>query len=98
MMKKEMKPAPSKGSKAGTAPLAGGTGRRKSAVARVWLRRGNGTLTINERDYTVYFDTEITRKAAALPFAVYPHTAKYDIVSNVTGGGLSAQADAVKLG
>ena len=99
MIKKDIKPTSGKASKPSTsAPLAGGTGRRKSAVARVWLRRGNGALVINDRDYTTYFNTELTRQAAALPFAVYPHTAKYDIASNVSGGGLSAQADAVKLG
>ncbi len=94
-----MKPTPGKtGKPSSSAPLAGGTGRRKSAVARVWLRRGNGALVINDRDYMVYFDTDITRRAASLPFEIYPNTAKYDIVSNVCGGGLSAQADAVKLG
>ncbi len=99
MIKKDIKPTSGKAAKASaSAPLAGGTGRRKSAVARVWLRRGNGALIINDRDYTVYFNTELTRRAAALPFEVYPHTAKYDIQSNVCGGGLSAQADAVKLG
>lgn len=94
-----MKQTSSKSVKISTsAPLAGGTGRRKSAVARVWLRRGNGALVINDREYTTYFDTEITRRNAALPFEIYSHTAKYDIESNVCGGGLSAQADAVKLG
>ena len=99
MIKKDMKPTSGKSGKiSASAPLAGGTGRRKSAVARVWLRRGNGALMVNEREYTTYFDTEFTRKAATLPFEVYPQTAKYDIQSNVCGGGLSAQADAVKLG
>ncbi|MBA2306653.1 30S ribosomal protein S9 [Candidatus Dependentiae bacterium] len=94
-----MKPTAAKGVKASSlAPLAGGTGRRKSAVARVWLRRGNGALIVNKRDYAAYFDTELTRRAASLPFEVYPHTAKYDIETNVSGGGLSAQADAIKLG
>ncbi len=80
------------------APLAHGVGRRKSAVARVWLRRGNGDLLINERDYAQYFDTETTRMAASLPFAVYQGASKYDVHANVEGGGISAQADAVKLG
>ncbi len=80
------------------APLSHGVGRRKSAVARVWLRRGKGGLQVNEKNYAHYFDTEITRKAATLPFAVYAHASKYDVEANVSGGGLSAQADAVKLG
>jgi small subunit ribosomal protein S9 len=80
-------------------PLAHGVGRRKSAVARVWLKRGKGALTINERDYAQYFDTDLARAAASVPFEVYPQAAAlYDVVANVQGGGLSAQADAVKLG
>ena len=100
--KKEVKAAPkarpSASSKAKGAPLAQGVGRRKTAVARVWLRRGTGGLVINDREYMSYFDTETTRKAAALPFQVYEHTSKYDVQVNVFGGGLAAQADAVKLG
>jgi small subunit ribosomal protein S9 len=80
------------------APLAHGVGRRKSAVARVWLRRGKGALIVNDKPHVDYFDTDITRQEAALPFAVYPNTAKYDVQANVNGGGLSAQADAIKLG
>ena len=81
------------------APLAHGIGRVvKSAVARVWLRRGKGALIVNDRAHVDYFDTEITRREASLPFAVYPNTAKYDIQVNVNGGGLPQQADAIKLG
>ncbi len=81
------------------ASLAHGVGRRKSAVARVWLKRGKGAVTINDKDYANYFDTDITRTAAVLPLKVYPQAATlYDIQANVSGGGLSAQADAVKLG
>ena len=80
------------------APLAHGVGRRKAAIARVWLRRGKGTLIVNEKDHMKYFDTETTRKAAALPFEIYQATTKYDFDCNVQGGGISAQADAVKLG
>jgi small subunit ribosomal protein S9 len=84
--------------KSTNAPLAHGVGRRKSAVARVWLKRGKGNLLVNQKDYTQYFDTEVTRLAAALPFHAYPQAANYDVQVNVCGGGLSAQADAVKLG
>lgn len=80
------------------APLAHGVGRRKSAVARVWLRRGKGTLVVNKKEHVHYFDTELSRASAVLPFHVYPQASRYDVVANVNGGGLPAQADAVKLG
>jgi len=82
----------------GAAPLAHGVGRRKKSVARVWLRRGNGSLTINDRAYESYFDTDIARTRARVPFEVYSHASKYDVAVNVHGGGLIAQADAFKVG
>ncbi len=84
--------------KSGNAPLAHAVGRRKSAVARVWLRRGKGGIVVNGKDYVEYFDTETTRIAAAFPLTVYPKSSLYDVEVNVCGGGLSAQADAIKLG
>lgn len=85
--------------KPAAAPLAHGVGRRKSAVARVWLKRGKGAVKINEKEYKEYFDTDIARMSAILPFKVYPQAATlYDVEANVSGGGLGAQADAVKLG
>lgn len=83
---------------AGSAPLAHGVGRRKAAIARVWLRRGKGELTVNKLAYDRYFDTEISRQRARVPFVAYPNTSHYDIAVNVIGGGKKAQADAVKLG
>lgn len=81
------------------APLAHGVGRRKAAVARVWLRRGKGQILVNQSVYNTYFDTDPARKAAVQPFAVYPQAAElYDVEVNVSGGGLRAQADALKLG
>lgn len=80
------------------APLAHGVGRRKSAIARVWLRRGKGKLTVNQKEHVHYFDTELSRAAASLPFRVYAQASHYDVTVNVSGGGLPAQADAVKLG
>ncbi len=96
--KETAKKTTSKTTAKGNAPLAHGVGRRKKAIARVWLRRGKGDLTINKRDYQKYFDTEVAQMRARVPFEVYPNTAKYDISANVVGGGLKAQADAVKLG
>lgn len=82
-----------------TSPVAHGVGRRKSSVARIWLTRGKGEVTINKKDYAQYFDTEVARLAAVEAFAVYPDAAKYyNVTGNVVGGGLRAQADAVKLG
>jgi small subunit ribosomal protein S9 len=83
---------------AGKAPRAHGVGRRKSAVARIWLRRGNGAMTINGRDYKKYFDTEMTRLDAATTIKVVPAATNFDVEVNVSGGGLTAQAGAVKLG
>jgi len=75
-----------------------GTGRRKTAVARVWLRRGKGRLMVNGKKYTDYFDTEVMSQAATVPFRVCPVGNSYDVHSRVHGGGKRAQADAVKLG
>ncbi|HVW98827.1 MAG TPA: 30S ribosomal protein S9 [Candidatus Babeliaceae bacterium] len=81
------------------APLAHAVGRRKSSVARVWLRRGNGTVTINGKAYNNYFDTEINKLSAIAPFRVLPGAAqRYAVEVNVCGGGVCSQAGAVKLG
>lgn len=89
---------PKKESKATSAPLGHGVGRRKSAVARVWVRRGSGAIIINGTEYTEYFDTEVARLAASAPYRALPVSSNYDVDANVVGGGLSAQADALKLG
>lgn len=84
--------------KSSKAPLAHGVGRRKSAVARIWLRRGKGNVVVNGKDYKEYFDTEITRLAIEVPFAIYTKGSLYDVEANVSGGGSTGQADAIKLG
>lgn len=81
-----------------SAPLAHGVGRRKSSVARVWLRRGKGAIMVNGKEVNQYFDTDITRTDAATPFKVCPMGAEFDVDVNVRGGGLTSQAGAVKLG
>lgn len=81
-----------------TINLMHGVGRRKSAVARVWLQRGRGKLVINGTEYETYFNTEIARLSASHPFRVIAQANNYDAVANVYGGGLGAQADAVKVG
>lgn len=83
---------------AGKTPLAHGVGRRKCAIARVWLRRGSGSMIVNGKKHTDYFTTEMTRLDAAMPLKVVPAASKYDIEVNVIGGGVCAQAGAVKLG
>lgn len=83
---------------ASVAPMAHGVGRRKSSVARVWLRNGKGAILVNGKDFKEYFDTEITRLKASTPFRVLPAQMVYDVEVNVIGGGLCSQADAIKLG
>jgi len=80
------------------APLSHGVGRRKQAVARVWVRPGVGSMKVNERDYAEYFDTEMNRLRATQPFYAVEDVKKYDVRVTVEGGGGAGQADAVCLG
>lgn len=82
----------------GVKPLAHAVGRRKTAVARVWFTRGTGKIVVNGEPYSEYFDTEIMRLDAATAFRVCPIGAHYDASATVRGGGLGAQAGAVRLG
>ncbi len=75
-----------------------GTGRRKSAVARVRLAPGTGKITINGRPIENYFVLESQRVWATQPLTVTPSADKFDARVNVTGGGLTGQAGAVRLG
>jgi small subunit ribosomal protein S9 len=84
--------------KSANSPMAHGVGRRKTAVARVWLRRGDGQISVNGQSYINYFDTKVAADVAATPFRVCPVGANFDVEANVFGGGKVAQADAVKLG
>ena len=72
------------------------TGRRKDAVARVWLKPGKGAITVNGRDQAVYFARPSLRLVINQPFDVTERRGQYDIVATVKGGGLSGQAGAVK--
>ncbi len=74
------------------------TGRRKDAVARVWLKPGTGKIEVNGRDQTVYFARPTLRLVINQPFDVTDRAGQYDIVATVKGGGLSGQAGAVKHG
>ena len=75
-----------------------GTGRRKSAVARVFLRPGTGGFTVNKKAHDVYFVTEQQRIAAKRPLTLTELTANFDVVTTVRGGGINGQADAIKMG
>jgi small subunit ribosomal protein S9 len=75
-----------------------GTGRRKSAIARVYLRPGTGEFKVNGRPFEVYFVTESQRVSAKQPLALTESTASFNVVARVSGGGVNGQADAVKLG
>ncbi len=74
------------------------TGKRKNAVARVWIKRGAGKMTINGRDLAVYFARPVLRMMISQPFAICNRTGQYDIIVTVVGGGLSGQAGAVRHG
>ena len=74
------------------------TGRRKNAVARVWLKAGNGKLTVNGREGNVYFARPVLQMILNQPFAVADRIDQYDIWCTVKGGGLSGQAGAVRHG
>jgi small subunit ribosomal protein S9 len=75
-----------------------GTGRRKRAVARVFLRPGSGEFKVNGRAFEEYFVTESQRSAAKQPLVSTESAASFNVLANVTGGGVNGQADAVKLG
>ncbi|WP_037501006.1 30S ribosomal protein S9 [Sphingomonas jaspsi] len=74
------------------------TGRRKDAVARVWLKPGSGKITINGRDQEIYFARPTLRLVINQPFGVTDRDGQYDVIATVKGGGLSGQAGAVKHG
>src|SRR5437763_1702570 len=74
------------------------TGRRKHAVARVWMMPGSGKILINHRDVDPYFGRATSKMILRQPLELTETTARYDIYVNVAGGGLSGQADAIQHG
>ncbi len=72
------------------------TGKRKNAVARVWIKPGRGQITINDRDQTVYFARPVLRMMIAQPLQVAGRLGEFDVVATVVGSGLSGQAGAVR--
>ena len=74
------------------------TGRRKTSNARVFLRPGTGTITINRREFNEFFPTEALRTQIKTPLVLTENVEKFDVLATVAGGGISGQAGAVRLG
>ena len=74
------------------------TGRRKTAIARTWIKRGNGEIVINDRPVEEYFPIETIRTDMIQPFKITNTVGSYDVKATVVGGGISGQADAVRHG
>jgi small subunit ribosomal protein S9 len=74
------------------------TGKRKNAVARVWIKPGRGRITINDRDQEEYFARPVLRMMIAQPLQVTDRLGQFDIVATVEGSGLSGQAGAIRHG
>ena len=73
-------------------------GRRKTAVARVYMSKGTGEITINKKDYKVYFPTGILQNKVVQPFELTNELGNYNVKINVEGGGITGQAEAIRLG
>lgn len=73
-------------------------GRRKAAVARVYVKNGKGNITVNGRDMQSYFPLEIFQYVVKQPLLVTSNTESFDITINLTGGGVKGQAEAARLG
>src|SRR3990167_9699614 len=74
------------------------TGKRKNAIAKVWIKPGKGTITINGRDQEVYFARPVLRMMIAQPFQVTDREGQFDVIVSVEGSGLSRQAGAIRHG
>ncbi len=75
-----------------------GVGRRKEAVTRVFLSKGDGKIIVNDKDYKVYFPLVYLQNQVELPLKSVDAVTKFDIKINATGGGIKGQAEAAKLG
>lgn len=74
------------------------TGKRKTAIARVWMKEGSGTLVVNKRDFDEYFTGDNFKMLIKQPLEVTGQMSKFDFYINVRGGGISGQAGAIKHG
>jgi small subunit ribosomal protein S9 len=75
-----------------------GTGRRKSSVARVWLKTGDGRIQVNDRPVDEFFPRPTLKMVLAQPLKVAGLEGKYDVIASVSGGGATGQAGAIRLG
>ena len=75
-----------------------GVGRRKEAVTRVFVSKGSGVITINDKDYKTYFPLVYLQNQVEAPLKTVDSADKFDVVVNATGGGVKGQAEAAKLG
>ncbi len=73
------------------------SGRRKTAIARLYLKPGNGKITVNKKDYKEYFPTGILQYMVKQPFILTSNEGKFDINVNLNGGGIKGQAEAMRL-
>jgi len=73
-------------------------GRRKEAVTRIFLTKGEGKITVNDKDYKVYFPLVYLQNQVEMPLRTIDALAKFDVKINATGGGIKGQAEAAKLG
>jgi small subunit ribosomal protein S9 len=74
-----------------------GVGRRKRAVARVWIKSGKGAIVVNGRKHDTYFDTTPTRNLAEQAFVITRFSKKFDVIATIDGGGIVSQATALRL-
>ena len=74
------------------------TGKRKTSIARVWVKPGTGEITVNKRPLDVFFGRETSKMVVRQPLELTDNMGKYDIAVNVAGGGISGQAGAIKHG
>jgi len=74
------------------------TGKRKTSIARVWMKAGNGSITVNKQDYNDFFGRETSKMIIRQPLELTETIGKFDIFVNVCGGGPSGQAGAIKHG
>jgi small subunit ribosomal protein S9 len=73
-------------------------GRRKTAVARVYMKKGKGNVTVNKKDYKEMFPVSVLQSKILQPFALTDTEGQYDVTVNVTGGGINGQVEAIRLG
>ena len=74
------------------------TGKRKTAIARVWVHPGNGNIVVNGKPFDEYFDVDTARMVAERPFVITDTLGRFDARINVTGGGKTAQSEAIRHG